>query len=672
MPGGTHVLLQKSASELGRLLSPQPGDSRLPLTTELIAAYKETKGKDPSPGEIESWNNSIPVVVQALLECGLHDVEVLIEFDLPHTSSAVDLVVCGRRPGSGTASYVALELKQVRHATVHPECPVVVDLGMGKYKPHPVRQIQRYCEYMKRYLPPLRENDDPLVGAALLHNARDAHVSALFGLPETGHGCLYTLDDLPLFHRMLRSRLSGAPGKDAAEALVNAQKDPLLKVTDIARQRSITQGGLYLLDEQMMAFDLILRHVERTTLGKHAGRKRVFIFRGGPGSGKSAVALELQRQLALRCHFAVLASGSHAYTETLRSIHESTARQGELSRKQKSARQIYQYFNSFQDVEPDSVEILICDEAHRMRRSSKDRWTRKETRDEDRPQVEELIRAAKISIFLLDDHQSIRPDEVGTAAYLKKYAEEYGCDVEVIQLENTFRAGGSKRYPQWVQRLLGLHDTDPTGWKADGLMNVLVADSPEEMELFVRERHLEGATARITAGYCWPWSAPENEQLVPDIQIGSWRGHWNVKPTHRVQSAPVASLWATDKRGVDQIGCVYTAQTFEYDWNAVIIGPDLVWRDGRFRVERTASEDPAFTKKVPDDVVERCIRNAYHVLLTRGVIGTVLYSTDAETQNALRRLIPGTVSRQQTDDRRRTVLTAEGTAVPPAYRQRRR
>ncbi|MFG2519102.1 DNA/RNA helicase domain-containing protein [Streptomyces sp. NPDC048527] len=661
------MLLRNSASEIGRLISPRPGSQHLPLTDQLITAHRDIKGTEPSPGEVASWNNSIPIVVKALLECGRGDVEMLIEFDLPHTNSAVDLVLCGQRPGTNTSSYVALELKQVRHATVHPECPVVVDLGYDKYKPHPVRQVQRYCEYMTRYLPPLRESDDQLIGVAFLHNANDSNVSALFELPESDHGFLYTLDDLERFRRMLTSRFSDAPGARAAHALLKARRAPLLKVTDIARQRSVTGGGLTLLDEQHMAFDLILRHVEKAALAGHPGPKRVYIFRGGPGSGKSAVALALQRELGLQCHLAVLASGSHAYTETLREILLSTARSGEVSRKRKAGLQLYQYFNSFRDTDPDSLEVLICDESHRMRRSSTDRWTRQEARDEDRPQIDELIRAAKVPVFLLDDHQSIRPDEVGNAAYLKEFAELNGCQVEVTELEGTFRAGGSRRYPNWVQQLLGLNDLDPTAWKPDGRMQLLVADSPENLESFIRERHLEGATARITAGFCWPWSKPEDGALVPDVQIGTWLKPWNVKPQSSVPHAPVASLWATDPRGIDQIGCVYTAQTFEYDWNGVIIGPDLLWRDGRFRVDRSATSDPAF-RGAPDAIVERCIRNAYHVLLTRGVAGTVVYSPDHETQNALRRLIAGTISRQQFPASGRASLTAEGTPVPPAYR----
>ncbi|MFJ2812097.1 DUF2075 domain-containing protein [Streptomyces sp. NPDC087294] len=685
------MLLQSSAAELGQLVVARPGSTLLPLTEQLITKHSEIKGRTAGQGDIASWNNSIPVVVEALLECGRGEVVVQIEVDLPHTNSAVDLVLCGRRPGTGTDSYLAVELKQVRHATVDPRCPIAVDLGFGdtKNKLHPVRQVQRYCEYMVRYLPHLRESADRLTGVALLHNARDPDVEALFELQESEHGFLYTLDDLDRFRRALVSRFAPASGTRAALALDQARSEPLLKVTDVARQRSVTGGGLTLLDEQYLAFDLITRRLEKAApftgfdvglfydpADAHApavepGDKHVYILRGGPGSGKSAVALELQRELSVKGRETVLASGSHAYTETLREIMISTARQGQVADKRRSALKIYRYFNSFTDSAPDSLDVLICDEAHRMRRNSTGRWTPKELRDDDRPQATELIRAAKVPIFLLDDHQSIRPDEVGTADYLKKLAEDSGCVVEVTDLEGTFRAGGSKLYQRWVQQLLGFDDSDPVAWRPDGRMTLVVADGPEQMEQFIHERALEGATARITAGFCWPWSDPDEDRLVDDVVIGGWRRPWNVKPNSSVPNAPKSDLWSTDRRGIDQIGCVYTAQTFEYDWNAVIIGPDLLFRNGKFTVDRSASSDPAFRGPFDDTIINRCIRNAYHVLLTRGVVGTVVYAVDPETHNELRRLIPGTIGMQHYDGAP-SRLTAEGPQLPPAYRERRR
>ncbi|MEU1076352.1 MULTISPECIES: DUF2075 domain-containing protein [unclassified Streptomyces] len=683
------MLLQLSAAELGRLIVARAGSTLLPLAELLIDEHVRIKGGEPGKGDVAAWNNSVPVVVEALLDRGLEAVEVQVEVDLPHTNSAVDLVLCGEYPGTGTDSYLAVELKQVRHATVDPRCPIAVDLGFGdrKNKLHPVRQVQRYCEYMMRYLPHLRQDPDQLMGVVLLHNARDAGVEALFNLPETDHGFLYTLDDMDRFRRVLTSRFTTASGKRAAEALQRARRDPLLKVTDVARQRSVVGGGLTLLDEQYVAVDRITRHLEKTArftdsgadlfyepdtdhgTAPDQGAKRVYILRGGPGSGKSAVALELQRALGLKGREAVLASGSHAYTETLREIMLGTARSGRLADKRRAANRLYRYFNSFSETPPDSIDVLICDEAHRMRRSSTHRWTPKELRDDNRPQATEVIRAAKVPIFLLDDHQSIRPDEVGTADYLRKLAEDDGCLVEVTDLEGTFRAGGSKRYQHWVRRLLGLDSTDPAPWRPDGRMTLTVADSPEQLEQFIQERGLAGATARITAGFCWPWSNPDGERLVDDVHIGDWRRPWNVKPEHRVPDAPRSDLWSTDRRGIGQIGCVYTAQTFEYDWNGVIIGPDLLFRDGRFTVDRTASHDPAFRGQVDDATVERCVRNAYHVLLTRGVVGTVVYATDPATHNELRRLIAGTIGMQHYDGAQ-AQLTAEGSQLPPAYGRR--
>ncbi|MFF0388787.1 DNA/RNA helicase domain-containing protein [Kitasatospora sp. NPDC004615] len=687
------MLLQLSAAELGRLVEPTDS-ARLPLTERLIDLHAEFHGRQAGTGDINAWNNSIPVVVKALLDCGLGEVVVQIEVALPHTNSAVDLVLCGQHPGTGADSYLAVELKQARHAVVDPGCPIAVDLGFGdgRNKLHPVRQIQCYCEYMVRYISHLRENEDSLMGAAFLHNARDTDVEALFDLPESRYGALYTLDDLHRFRRVLTSRFSPASGLRAAEALGKSRLRPLLKVTDLARQRSVAGGGLILLDEQQLATDLIVRRLKRADphgaldvglfgdpdavpepVGSDRERKRVFILRGGPGSGKSAVALELQRLLGNDNHEAVLASGSRAYTETLREIMIGAARQGRTSDKKKSAKRLYQYFNSFTGSAPDSIGILICDEAHRMRRSSTHRNTPRELRDDDRPQATELLNVARVPVFLLDDHQSIRPDEVGTADYLKELAESLGHQVQVNDLEGTFRAGGSKQYQSWVQQLLGLGtSSDPTVWHSDGRMTLMVADSPDNLEELINTCGQQGFTSRITAGFCWKWSNPKQNQLVADVRIGDWHRPWNVKPTHHVPDAPPSYLWSTDPRGIGQLGCVYTAQTFEYDWNGVIIGPDLLFRDGKFVVNRSASRDPAFHSGIEDRVVDRCIRNAYHVLLTRGVAGTIVYAVDPETQNALRTLIPGTIGRQNIKGSRTQPLTPEGAQLPPAYRNHQR
>jgi DUF2075 family protein len=151
-----------------------------------------------------------------------------------------------------------------------------------------------------------------------------------------------------------------------------------------------------------------------------------------------------------------------------------------------------------------------------------------------------------------------------------------------------------------------------------------------------------GATARMAAGYCWPWSDPHPDgSLVNDVVIGGWSRPWNLRSERAVGGAPPSALWATDPAGFGQVGCVYTAQGFEYDWNGVIIGPDLVWRGDGWVAVRDASRDPKLRSRaqVTDHEFGRLVRNVYKVLLTRGMVGTVIYSPDPETNAMLRALI---------------------------------
>lgn len=227
---------------------------------------------------------------------------------------------------------------------------------------------------------------------------------------------------------------------------------------------------------------------------------------------------------------------------------------------------------------------------------------------------------------------------------IEKHAANRGIDVVKIDLDAQFRCGGSEEYVLWAKRLLGLEPGGPIEWIGDPHFDVEVVDSPYEMEAYLATKLEGGYSARIAAGYCWPWSDPRPDgSLVPDVQVGDWSKPWNLKDDRSVGGAPAAALWATDPAGFGQVGCVYTAQGFEYDYSGVILGPDLVWRDDHWVAVRGANKDPDFKNrtKVSDDDFDRLVRNVYKVLLTRGMRGALLMSTDAETQDHLRRLTRG-------------------------------
>ena len=241
-------------------------------------------------------------------------------------------------------------------------------------------------------------------------------------------------------------------------------------------------------------------------------------------------------------------------------------------------------------------------------------------------------------VFLLDEHQVVKPDETGTLDIIHQHAKERRIDVEVVSLHDQFRCGGSSAYEQWVLDLLNLSDRGPQPWQGDDQFELRVAETPWQLEQLLKEK--TSGTARMAAGYCWPWSDVRPDgSLVNDVVIDDWSRPWNLKSDRSTAEAPGSALWATDPRGFGQVGCVYTAQGFEYDWSGVIIGPDLVARDGRLVTRREYNKDPSLRgRKATDDQADRLIRNIYKVLLTRGMRGTILYSTDPETRQFLKAL----------------------------------
>ena len=603
------------------------------LVEKLLAQMLFRTGHGAGPAEQTSWGSSFPVLAADLVAAGLGQVEMLVEYHLPLTSQRADVVLCGTHPRTGEASYVVVELKQWSAArSFEGSVELVVVPGMpGGPKQHPVRQVQGYCSYLADFLRTLEHQPDALAGLAYLHNATDpAAVADLRRYPVSTTGRLFTAADRGDLLDFLRSRLSPEPGAAAADTLLRSAVAPSKQLLKVAAGEVREREQFRLVGHQQLAVDLVGHAVEQS---RAANTKRVIVVTGGPGSGKSVIALSLLGDLAREGRTVLHATGSRSFTQTLRKVAGARA-----PRVQK----MFKYFNQFMDAETNALDVLILDEAHRIRATSVDRYTRAALRTE-RPQVDELISAARVPVFLLDEHQVVRPGEMGSLEQITRYAEHLGLDVEHVHLGEQFRCGGSETYLLWVQGLLGLGDDDPTPWRRDPQFAVSVADSPEELEHLLRSKLDEGYSARLSAGYCWPWSDPRPDgTLVPDVQVGGWARPWNLKGERRIGDAPPSALWATDEGGFGQVGCVYTAQGFEYDWSGVILGPDLVWRDGAFTTVREANRDPDLRNRtrVPDPQLDSLVRHVYKVLLTRGMVGTVLYSTDPETQAALRELIP--------------------------------
>ncbi|MFI6602160.1 DNA/RNA helicase domain-containing protein [Nonomuraea sp. NPDC050536] len=594
---------------------------------EVIAEHvRATTGRRPSPPEIRSWQRSLPALARDLADAGLHRVEMLVEYKLPLTSKRADVVLAGVHPRTGQDSYVVVELKQWSRAEPSElgEHLVIVDGMPGGERLHPAEQVRRYCEYMRDFLGIFNGRADSVYGAAYLHNAMDLDVDGLAEQVRDEHSRLFTKQRRGEFLRYLTERLSDKPGADAADRLLRSLVAPSKQLMTYASREIREREQFTLLDDQQVAYELVMGAVDRA---RRADSKQIVIVTGGPGSGKSVIALSLLGELYRQGRTALHATGSQSFTQTMRRYP---------GRGSTRIKNLFRYFNSFTDAEQNGLDVLICDEAHRIRETSTNRFTPAARRN-GRSQLDELLSAARVPVFLLDEHQVVRPGELGTVASIERYARTKGYDVRFVSLDEQFRCGGSRMYEQWVIRLLGLAEGGPMSWEGD--FEVRLAGSPYELEAFLRA---QDGTARMTAGFCWPWSDPRaDDTLVNDVVIGDWARPWNVKKDRAVGDYPPSMLWASEPNGFGQVGCIYTAQGFEYDWNGVILGPDLTVRDGRLVTVREENKDPAFKsrKSVPDDDFDQLVRNVYKVLLTRGMRGTVIYAVNPELRAFLAELV---------------------------------
>ncbi len=596
------------------------------LVPTLTERYRHQIGRAAPPAEIRSWQRSLDVLSNDLIEAGLGQLEALVEYQLPLTSKRADVVLCGMHPRSGHHSYVVVELKQWSRAhLLEGSDDVCVLEGMGE-RLHPAEQVRRYCTHMIDFVSSLSAEPDSLSGVAYLHNATDLDLADLWSLPQDGHGRMFTGQRRGEFLSYLRSKLADAPGLTATDELLGSAIKPSKQLLALAAEEVQRREQFVLLDEQQTAYSLVMRAVEQSY---RSNAKEVIVVSGGPGSGKSVIALALLGELARRGRTALHATGSSAFTQTLRRV--AGARAPRVQR-------MFKYFNQFIDAEPNGLDVLICDEAHRIRETSANRYTAASLRT-GRSQVSELIDAARVPVFLLDEHQVVRPGEIGTIADIQLAARAAGVQIRVIELDGQFRCGGSRAYEQWVLRLLGLAPGGPARWDGDDAFVLATASAPSMMETRLRQLLDDGYSARLAAGYCWDWSDPvPGGGLKPDVVIGDWQKPWNNKKATSHGGAPGTPFWASDGAGFEQVGCVYTAQGFEYDYAGVIIGPDLVWRDDRWLARPEYSHDSQ-VKRGTTDEFDRAVRNTYKELLTRGMRGTMIYSTDTRTQELLSSLI---------------------------------
>jgi uncharacterized protein len=601
-------------------------------------AFQRVYRYRPSPGEENSWRNSLRAVSQVFQHGELLDHGIILEYQLPLTSLRLDCLVSGRNQKGGDEA-VIIELKQWSGCEAASE-PDLVRTVIGQAKRdvlHPSAQVGQYCHYLSDVHTAFHEGEQPIAlsGCAYLHNYEAEKGDALFS-SRYGHllskSPVFSADDVDPLTKFLRSRLARGEGKPVLDRIERSRYQPSRKLLEHLAKVVEGEPAFTLLDEQKVVFDKIYFAAKE---GIAHRKKHVFLIHGGPGTGKSVVAIQLMAQLSKReLRNAQYATGSQAFTETLRKI---------VGRR---AAQQFKYFNNYGKASSGEVDVLICDEAHRLRKTSANRFTPK-ARQTGKAQIQELIDAAKVVVFFIDDRQVVRPNEVGSGDLIRKAAVDNKCELQEYTLETQFRCAGSEGFINWIDNTLGIQKTANVIWNQEEEKNFefRIFGSPVELEEAIRRKSTSGYSARMTAGYCWPWSKTLGSDgvLLEDVVIGDYRRPWNARSTATglAPGIPKEVLWAYDARGIDQVGCVYTAQGFEFDYVGVIWGPDLTYDSaGECWIGNKSASHDAVVRRSGERFID-LVKNTYRVLLSRGLKGCYVHFMDKGTETFVRNRCEG-------------------------------
>jgi hypothetical protein len=594
------------------------------LAGALVTAYYNHHRNAPSPGETASWEHSLKSLAEALRPMAALPLYVVVEYHMPYSFCRIDVILLGRNAES-EPSALLIEIKQWSSESIKAIEGSKNLRVAGREHQHPSEQALGYLRHLQQIHSGVVSGAVKLAACAYLHNLSRSEADAL--LSEKFDDTLflspiYFADESEIFRTAIETAIGHGEGDRAFEELVGGRFLPAPTLLSILDEVISGNTSWQLLDEQRVAYNAVWAQVIKAkSAHKNAGRHAI-IVRGAPGTGKTVVAIQLLAD-ALRSGFtAAHATGGKAFTTALRATFSG-------------AESIFIWNLNTRNSPPQDLDLLLVDEAHRVRATSDTRFTPKAERGK-RSQIEELMAASKVVVFLLDENQFVRPDEVGASQAIKDTANKLGIEVVEFDLVEQFRCGGCVDYLNWIDRLLGFSNEPVNFW--GGRYQLQIVGSIEDLEQRVRGAIDSGERARIVGGFCWEWSnALSDGSLVNDVRIGNWERPWNRKPIESRQYRPKEhpyTLWANTSEGEFQVGCIYSAQGFEFDTVGVIWGEDLVWRDGNWVAQRDKTHDKPVRAKSADTL--RLLKNAYRVLLTRGIKRTVVLFLDKETEQHFR------------------------------------
>jgi uncharacterized protein len=571
--------------------------------------------------ERNAWSNSMQFMGNVIMNAGLaEDCGILIEYNLPSTSLRVDFIISGQDE-TGKSSFIIIELKQWRDGEVSSTTlDGIVNTKYYGNTTHPSYQAFSYKLYLSDFNESIFNSSIRAHSCSYLHNyveqtpeplKADIYKAILRDSP------IYLQQDQLQLEEFIRIHVGRGKGESILYQIENGAIRPSKKLIDHVTKLFAGNSEFVLLDDQKLAFEAAMK------LAICAKDKTVIVIKGGPGTGKSVISMNLLGSLLTAQQNVKFVAPNASFRDVM---------VDKLTQSNSSARvdHLLKGSGAFVGCRKNTFDVLVVDEAHRLKDGSAFMYKGEN-------QIEDIMNASRVSIFFIDEKQVIRPGDIGTEKEIIRLAEKYKANFEKFQLKAQFRCAGADGYINWLDDVLQLEATGNfDGWdKKD--FDFKIFSNPDHLRREIKAKVDVGLSARILAGYSWEWTSAKDGNSngqIADIEIKEFdfRMPWN--------SRSVGTTWAIDPTGINQVGCVHTSQGLEFDYVGVIIGKDLQFDVSKNEFitkweEYKDSKGKQGLKKNPV-ALNQLVRNIYRILLTRGMKGCYVYCVDKNIEAYLK------------------------------------
>ncbi len=589
------------------------------IDDKILTLFKRYLHHSTSRSEVESWRNSMQYMHNVLAKSRIpNDCGVAIEYNIPQTSKRVDFILTGR-DGARNDVAVIVELKQWQEVRRTAKDAIVETMLQGRFveTSHPSFQAWSYAALLEDFNETIRTDRIMLRPCAYLHNCPSPHVvNDPFYSEHTARAPSFVKGDVAKLQAFIEQHVREGDRGKLIYRIDQGRIKPSKSLADSLL--GLLQGNkeFLLVDDQKLVYETALALADVA----ERGRKQVLIVDGGPGTGKSVVAINLLVEFINRekiAHYVTKnAAPRHVYHSKLT---------GSYSRSR--IENLFKGSGAYVDTEPDAFEVLIVDEAHRLNEKSGMYQNLGEN------QMKEIIKAAKLSVFFIDEEQRVTWKDAGRKEDIRQWAGRCKAEVTELRLASQFRCNGSDGYLAWIDHTLQIRET--ANWTGELGYDFRVFDDPNALRRMIVERNLECNKARMVAGYCWDWVSKKNAKVL-DVSIPAhdFAMRWNLNDD--------GGLWIIKEDSVNEIGCIHTCQGLELDYIGVIVGPDFIVRDGQVETDATRRSSMDSSVKGYKKALklnesgarakaDAIIKNTYRTLMTRGQKGCYIFCTDPET-----------------------------------------